>query len=100
MEMYSTHNERKSEYNTYQGTIKTESANVKPSTHIKILWLKKLKILCHGDVEYKALMEKKCLEYFMKKNCKRQNKESIELKKQSREKVINYKPNGKVKIIQ
>ena len=35
------------------------------------------------------------LELFKKKNCKKQIKKNLELKKQSREKVINYMLNGK-----
>ena len=36
---------------------------------------------------------------FYKKNCKKQIKKSLELKKQSREKVTNYMLNGKNRII-
>ena len=47
----------------------------------KFLWLKKLKILCHGHMLLVILMVKKFLESFMKKNCKKQIKKSLELKK-------------------
>ena len=43
-------------------------------------------------------MEKKLLEIFTKKNS-RQTKKSLELKKQSREKAINYMSSGKNTII-
>ena len=41
------------------------------------------------------LTEKKLLESFMKKKCKEQIKKSLELKKKSRGKAINYMLNGK-----
>ena len=44
-------------------------------------------------------MEKKLLERFMKINCKRQIKKSLELKKQSKEKAINYMSKKKIMII-
>ena len=44
-------------------------------------WLKKLKILCRGHVLLVILTSKKLLELFFKKNCKRQIKKSLELKK-------------------
>ena len=44
-------------------------------------------------------MEKKLLNFFTKKNCRKQIKKSLELKKQSRENVINYFLNGKDTII-
>ena len=40
-------------------------------------------------------MEKKLLELFTKKNCKKQIKKGLELKNQSRKKIINYLLNGK-----
>ena len=43
-----------------------------------------------------VLILKKLLERFTKRNCKKQTKESLELKEISREKVINYMLNGKV----
>ena len=45
------------------------------------------------------LMVKKLLECLTKKNCKRQIKQNLELKKYLKEKVINYMSNGKVMII-
>ena len=38
-------------------------------------------------------MDKKLLERFTKKNCKRQIRQSLELEKQLKDKVINYMPN-------
>ena len=45
------------------------------------------------------LMVKKLLERFMKKNCKRLIKKTLELKKYLGKKMINYMLNGKVMII-
>ena len=45
------------------------------------------------------LTEKKFLEHFTKKNCKKQIKKSLGLKKQSRKKAIIYMLNGKDTII-
>ena len=39
------------------------------------------------------------MERFIKKNCKRKIKQSLGFKNQSREKMRNYMPNGKVMII-
>ena len=44
-------------------------------------------------------MMKKLLEHFMKKNCKRLIKYNLGLKRGLKEKVKNYKSNGKVVII-
>ena len=44
-------------------------------------------------------MEQKLLEFFTKNNCKKQIKKSLELKKLSRKKVINYMLNGEDTII-
>ena len=44
-------------------------------------------------------MGKKLLKRFTKKNCKKQIKKNLELKKQSRENEINYMLNGKDTII-
>ena len=44
-------------------------------------------------------MVKKLQEHFMKKNCKKQIKKHLELKKQSKEKAIKYMLNGKDMII-
>ena len=46
----------------------------------EVLWLKKLKILCCGHMLFAILTVKKFLERFMKKNCKREIKQSLELK--------------------
>ena len=46
----------------------------------KFLRLKKLKILCRGHILLMILMDKKLLELFTKKNCKKQIKENLELK--------------------
>ena len=46
----------------------------------KILWLQKLKLQCRGLMLLKV-SGKKLLESFMKKNCKKQIKKSLELKK-------------------
>ena len=43
-------------------------------------------------------MEKKLLEGFTNKNCKTQMKKSLELKKSSGEKVIDYMLNERIKI--
>ena len=44
-------------------------------------------------------MVKKLLEHFMKKNCKRLNKNNLGLKRRLKEKGINYMSNGRVMII-
>ena len=46
----------------------------------EVLWLKKLKILCCWHMLLAILTVKKFLERFMKKNCKREIKQSLELK--------------------
>ena len=46
----------------------------------KFLWLKKLKTLFHGHMLLVILKEKKLLERFSKKNCKKQIKKTLELK--------------------
>ena len=56
----------------------------------KFLWVKKLQILCCGHLLSLILMEKRLLEHFREKNCKKQIKQNLEMKKWSREKVINY----------
>ena len=43
----------------------------------------------------KIFMMKKLLEHFTKENCKKQIKQSLELKKQSREKEKKYMSDGK-----
>ena len=40
----------------------------------KVLWLKKLKALCHGHMLLVLLTEKKSLKRFAKKNCKKKKK--------------------------
>ena len=45
----------------------------------KFLWLKKLKVLCHGHMLLVILKAKKLLECF--KNCKKQIKKSLDLNK-------------------
>ena len=45
------------------------------------------------------LLIKKLLERFTKKNCKNQVVQSLELKMQSKEKMINYMSTGKAMII-
>ena len=55
----------------------------------KLFWLKKLKILWHGHM---SLM-KKLLEQFMKNNCKKQIKESLEFRNKSH---FNTKSNNYV----
>ena len=66
---------------------------------LKFLWLKKLKILCHGHTLLVILTKKKLLGHFKKTSCKKQIKNNLKLKRQSREKVINYMLNGKDTII-
>ena len=45
----------------------------------KFLWLKKLKVLCHGHMLLVILKAKKLLECFT--NCKKQTKKSLDLNK-------------------
>ena len=61
-----------------------------PNWSEEVLWLKKLKIPCRVHMLLIILMKKILLELFMKKNCKRQIKKSLKLKKYSREKAISY----------
>ena len=70
-----------------------------PNWSEEVLMIKKVKILCRGHILLMILTEKKLLELFTKKNCKKQIKKSLELKMQSREKVINYMLNRKDPII-
>ena len=44
------------------------------------------------------LVVKKMLERFMKNNCNNQIKQSLELNNSSREKTVNYMPNGRATI--
>ena len=47
----------------------------------KFLWLKKLKILFRGHMLLVILKEKKLLESFMKRNCKKTNQEEFRVEK-------------------
>ena len=60
--------------------------------------IKKLKILFRGYMLLAICMLKKFLKLFTK-NCKKQIKKSLELKKKSIENLINHMLNGKVAII-
>ena len=80
-------------YNTYHNTIKMKPVDVKSSTYIgssKEINDKdpKFKVgdtvrisLCHEHMLLVILKAKRLLERFMKKNCKKQIKKSLELKK-------------------
>ena len=46
----------------------------------RFLWLKKLKILCHGHMLLVTLMVKKLLERFAEKNCIKGNQKVIKKK--------------------
>ena len=73
--------------------------NVKLKIGLKVFVIKKkLKILCLGHMLLMILMKKKLLEHFTKMNGKKQIK-VLELKKEPREKVINYMLNRKNTII-
>ena len=52
-----------------------------PNLSEEVLWLKKLRILCRGYTLLMTLIVKKLLEHFTEKNCKKQIKKSLELKK-------------------
>ena len=72
--------------------------------HSKLVWRsfcdkKKLKILFRGHMLFVILKVNESLERFTKKNRKKQVKKSLGLKKQSRQKVINYMLNGKAMTI-
>ena len=56
-------------------------------------------MLCRGHVLLVILTVKKLLEYYKKKNWKKQIKKSLELKMKSNEDMINYILNGKATII-
>ena len=86
------------------------SVDVKSSTYIdsrkeskvtlqiclkKFLRLKKLNVLCHGHILLMILTGKNLLKPFTKKNSKKRIKEILELKNQSKEKLINFMLNGK-----
>ena len=53
----------------------------------RFLWLKKLKLLCHGLMLLMILTGTKLLGRFMKNNCKKQIKKNLELRKWLKEKV-------------
>ena len=65
----------------------------------KFLKLKTLKVLCRGLMLLVILRVEELVEWFMKKNCKKEVKQCLELKKKSREKGINYILNGKTTLI-
>ena len=72
--------------------------------HSKLVWRsfcdkKKLKILFRGHMLFVILKVNESLQRFTKKNRKKQVKKSLGLKKQSRQKVINYMLNGKAMTI-
>ena len=70
-----------------------------PNWSDKVSLSKKLKILWHRHMLLVILTVKKSLGSFTKKNFKWQIKQSLELKKYFREKVINYMTNGMTMII-
>ena len=49
-----------------------------PNWSEEVFVIKKVKILCHGHVLLMILVEKKLMELFSKKNCKKQIKKSLE----------------------
>ena len=61
--------------------------------------IKKVKNIVLRTYLLMILTEKKFFEPFTEKNCKMQIKKNLELKKYSREKVINYMLSGKDAII-
>ena len=63
----------------------------------KCIWLKMLKILCHGHMLLVILTEKKLLERFVKTNSKKQIKNKLQKKKLVRKKCD--KLYGKVMVI-
>ena len=65
----------------------------------KVLLSVKLKIQFHGHMLLMISIVKTLLENCMKKKCKRQIKNNLELKKLLKEKVISYMSNGKDMII-
>ena len=52
-----------------------------PNWSEEVFVIKKLKTLCHGFILLVILKTKKLLERFMKKNCEKQIKKRLELKK-------------------
>ena len=65
----------------------------------KVLLSVKLKIQFHGHMLLMISIVKKLLGNCMKKKCKRQIKNNLELKNLFKEKVISYMSNGKAMII-
>ena len=61
--------------------IKIFLENVTLQIGVKNFLIKKVKDLFYGHMLLLILMEKKLLECFMKKNCKKQIKQSLELKR-------------------
>ena len=71
-----------------------------PNGSEEVFMIKKIiKTLCYGHMLLVILTEEKLVESFRKKNCKKQIKKSLELKKQLKEKMINHTLNGKATII-
>ena len=84
--MYSMHNERKSVIaervaRTLTNKIYKKMASVSKNDRKKFSCLKKLKILCLVRMLLMILMENKLLEHSTKKNCEKQIKKSLALKK-------------------
>ena len=65
----------------------------------KILELAKSEIPCKRDTFLVMLMVKKLTECFMRKNCRREIRKNLELRKNSKEIGISYMPNEKAIII-
>ena len=71
-----------------------------PNGSEEVFMIKKIiKTLCYGHMLLVILTEEKLVESFRKKNCRKQIKKSLELKKQLKEKMINHTLNGKATII-
>ena len=71
-----------------------------PNWSEEVFVILKLKILFRRHMLLVILTEKKLLKRFTKKNSKKKIKKSLELKKQEREKTINYMLNRKATIVQ
>ena len=65
----------------------------------KFFLSKNLKTLCRRHMLLGTIKAKKLFELFTKRNCRKQIKKSLELKKSLKEKMINYMLNGKTIII-
>ena len=70
-----------------------------PNWSEEVLWLKKLKILFHGNISLLISMVKKLLETFINKTCKKQINKDLRQKKSLKEKEMDYMSNGKEMII-